>query len=71
MVRRKTDDLAHHRVLFEGAWSVYDPPFVRSLGSRALQARLRRAASLIVIVVLSLGLWVAIWAALDKAAALL
>ena len=71
MVHRKADNLVHRRILLEGAWRAYDPPFVRSLGTRAPETRFSRAASLIVVLVLSLGLWVAIWEALDKAAALL
>jgi hypothetical protein len=72
MVPRKTDNLAYRRILlFEGAWRAYDPPSVRPLGARVPETRLSRAASSIVILVLSLGLWVAIWEALDKAASLL
>ncbi len=55
----------------EGAWRAHDPPSVRPLGARVPQARLSRAASSIVILVLSLGLWVVIWEALNKAASLL
>jgi hypothetical protein len=50
---------------------VSDRQLVRSRGARTSQARLGKVASLIVILVLSLGLWVAIWEALNKAAALL
>jgi len=71
MGHRKTDNLAHRRILLEGAWPASDRQLVRSCGARASQARLGKAASLIVILVLSLGLWVAIWEALNKAAALL
>ena len=71
MVPQKTDKLAHRRILLEGAWRAHDPPFVRSLGARAPETRLSRAASSIVILVLSLGLWVAIWEALHQAASLL
>jgi hypothetical protein len=71
MVDGKTDNLGRRRILLEGAWRACDPPFVRSLGARAPQRRLSRAASSIVILVLSLGLWVAIWEALHKAVALL
>jgi len=71
MVRRKTNSLAHRRISSEGAWRAYDPPFVRSLGARTPEPRLSRAASLIVILVLSLGLWVAIWEALNMAGSLL
>jgi hypothetical protein len=55
----------------EGPWRAYDPLSVRPLGARVPQTRLSRAASSIVILVLSLGLWVAIWEALNKAASLL
>ena len=61
MVPQKTGKLAHRRILLEGAWRAHDPPFVRSLGARAPETRLSRAASSIAILVLSLGLWVAIW----------
>ena len=67
----KTGKLAHRRILLEGAWRVHDPPFVPSLGARAPETRLSRAASSIVILVLSIGLWVVIWEALHKAASLL
>ena len=71
MVHPKTDNLVRHRILLEGAWRAHDPPFVRSLDARAPQTRLSRAASSIVILVLSLGLWFAIREALNKAASLL
>ena len=72
MVPQKTDKPAHRRILlFEGAWRTHDPPFVRSVGARAPETRLSRAASSIVILVLSLGLWATIWEALHKAASLL
>jgi hypothetical protein len=71
MVDGKTDNLGRRRILLEGAWRAHDPPFVRSLGARAPETRLSRAASSIVILVLSLGLWVAIWEALQKAASVL
>jgi hypothetical protein len=71
MSHRKTDNLVHRRILLEGAWRAYDPPFVRPLGACAPQRRLSRAAASIVILVLSLGMWVAIWEALNKAASLL
>jgi hypothetical protein len=65
MVHRNTKNLA------EGVWRAHDPPLVRPLGTRTPHAPLSRGASLIVILVLSLGLWVAIWEALSRAAALL
>jgi hypothetical protein len=71
MVDGKTDNLGRRRILLEGAWRAHDPPFVRSLGARAPETRLSRAASSIVILVLSLGLWVAIWEALHKAVSVL
>jgi hypothetical protein len=71
MVDGKTDNLGRRRILLEGAWRAHDPPFVRSLDARVPETRLCRAASSIVILVLSLGLWVAIWEALHKAASLL
>jgi hypothetical protein len=49
------------RVLLEGA---YDWPWMRPLGEPALHPRLVRLGSLIVVMLLSLGLWAAaIWAA--------
>jgi hypothetical protein len=72
MVPRKSDNLAHRRILlWQGAWRAYDPPLVRPLGARVPETRLSKAASAIVILALSLGLWVAIWMALNKAASLL
>jgi hypothetical protein len=71
MVHRKMDNPVRRRILLEGAWRAYDPPFVRPLGARAPQTRLSRAATSVVILVLSLGLWVVIWEALNKAAYLL
>jgi hypothetical protein len=64
MVHRNTKNLA------EGIWRVHDPPFVRPLGTHAPYAPLNTGASLIVILVLSLGLWVAIWEFLSRVAAL-
>jgi len=65
MLRRNTRNLA------EGVWQAHDPPFVRPLGTRAPERRLSQGASLAVILMLSLGLWVAIWEALSRVAALL
>ena len=72
MVPQKTGKLAHRRILLmQGAWRACDPPFVRPLGARVPETRLSKAASAIVILALSLGLWVTIWVALNKAASLL
>ena len=46
--------------LLEGPYSAEDWLPVRPLGKRALHPRLNRVASLLVISLLSLGLWVAI-----------
>jgi hypothetical protein len=49
------------RVLLEGA---YDWPWMRPLGKPALHPRLVRLGSLMVVMLLSLGLWAAaMWAA--------
>jgi hypothetical protein len=48
------------RSLLEGTYSAEDRPPVRLLAKRAVNPRLIRVASLIVISLLSLGLWVAI-----------
>ena len=55
----------------EGVWRDHDPPVVRPLGTRAPEGRLSQGASLAVILMLSLGLWIAIWEALSRVAALL
>jgi hypothetical protein len=52
------------RILLERAYSVDNRPPVRTLGERAVYRRLTRAASLMVITLSSIGLWVAICGAL-------
>ena len=56
------------RTLLERAYSVDNRPPVRTRGERAVHRRLRRAASLIVISLSSIGLWVAICSALTALA---
>jgi hypothetical protein len=50
-------------VLLWGAFSTDNWPQVRPLGKRALHPRLVRLMSFVVIVLLSLALWAAIWRA--------
>jgi hypothetical protein len=51
------------RTLLERAYSVDNRPPVRTFGERPVHRRLTRAASLLVISVSSIGLWVAICSA--------
>jgi hypothetical protein len=71
MVHRNTRNLVDRRVLLEGVWQAHDQQLVRPLGRRAPEARLSGPASMIVILLLSLGLWFAIWEAVNKAVTLL
>ena len=52
------------RTLLERAYSVDNRPPVRRLGERAVHRRLARAASLFLISLSSIGLWIAICGAL-------
>ena len=52
----ETDEMLDSRVLIEGAYSADDRPQVR-----ALVRRLIRLPPLIVVLLLSFGLWAAIW----------
>ena len=49
------------KFLLWGASSGDDQPLVRPLGKRAVYPRLDARTSLIVVLLLSLGLWAAIW----------
>jgi hypothetical protein len=54
------------RTLLERAYSADNSPSDRTLGERAVHWRLNRAASLIVISLSSIGLWVAICSAVTS-----
>jgi hypothetical protein len=57
-----TEELVNSRTPLEDRFLVASrKQSVRSLGKRVLDPRLYRGASLILILLLSLGLWVAIW----------
>jgi hypothetical protein len=60
--------LLDKKVLLWGAFSADDWPLVRRIGKRALHPRLVRLTSLIVISLLALALWVAIWGAVKTLA---
>jgi hypothetical protein len=61
---RVREELVDGRTLLERAYSVDNRPPVRRLGERAIHRRLTRAASLFVISLSSIGLWIAICGAL-------
>jgi hypothetical protein len=48
-------------VLLGGAYLADDRPAIEPFGKAGLSARLNRGASLIAVVLLSLGLWAVIW----------
>jgi hypothetical protein len=57
-----TEELLNSRIPLEDRYLVASRKWpVRSLGKRRLDPRLDRGASLILILLLSLGLWAAIW----------